>query len=96
MPQIWLSYDELATLINCRPDAARAAALVLGLDRRRSRDGSTRVKLTQTLADSFIESVIQQRLDQQVRASAADLHAMRERMLIPSNISEGARLKANG
>lgn len=96
MPQIWLSYDELATLIDCRPDAARAAALSLGLDRRRSRDGSTRVKLTQTLADSFIESVIQQRLNQQISACTADLHAMRERMSAPSKMTDDSRLKASG
>ena len=39
MPQIWLTYDELAALMNCNPARAREAAIAFRLDRRKSRDG---------------------------------------------------------
>ncbi|SFP80665.1 hypothetical protein SAMN05216330_110183 [Bradyrhizobium sp. Ghvi] len=46
MPQIWMTYDELATLCECTGSEARLRAIHLSLDRRKSRDGATRVKLT--------------------------------------------------
>ena len=54
MPQIWLTYDELAALMDCNPADARRAALAIRLDRRKSRDGQTRVKLTPSLADALL------------------------------------------
>ncbi len=84
MPQIWLTYDELAALMNCDPAAARAAAAAMRLDRRRSRDGCTRAKLTPSLTDAFFDRVLRQRLEQEIAAGAADLWAMRDRMAAPS------------
>ncbi|WP_375790911.1 hypothetical protein ACE102_35105 [Bradyrhizobium sp. vgs-9] len=49
MPQIWMTYDELATLNGCSADEARMQAMHLSLDRRKSRDGNTRVKLNLAL-----------------------------------------------
>jgi hypothetical protein len=80
VPQIWLTYDELAALMDCDPAAARNAAAAIPLDRRRSRDGYTRAKLSPSLIEAFLDAVLQQRLEQQVAACAGDLRAMHDRM----------------
>ena len=56
MPQIWMTYDELATLSGCSAAEARVLALHLSLDRRKSRDGNTRVKLDLALTARFFAS----------------------------------------
>jgi hypothetical protein len=83
VPQIWLTYDELAALMNCEPATARTAAAAMRLDRRRSRDGYTRAKLTPSLADAFLDGVLQRRLEREIAACAGDLWAMRDRMAAP-------------
>lgn len=80
MPQIWLTYEELAELFNCDAVQARGAAAAIGLDRRRSRDGLTRAKLTPSLTEALLDNALRQRLDQEVAACAGDLRAMREKM----------------
>ena len=80
MPQIWLTYDELAALMDCDPADARSAALAIRLDRRKSRDGQTRAKLTPSLTDALLDSMLRQHLEQEIAACAGDLRAMRERM----------------
>jgi hypothetical protein len=80
VPQIWMTYDELAALMKCDPAAARAAATTLPLDRRRSRDGQTRAKLSPSLAEAFIESQMRLRLERVADACAGDLAAMHDRM----------------
>lgn len=57
MPQIWMTYDELATLSGCSAPEARMQALHLSLDRRKSRDGNTRVKLDFALMARFFEII---------------------------------------
>lgn len=57
MPQIWMTYEELATLSGCTAAEARVQALHLSLDRRKSRDGNTRVKLDLALTAKFFASV---------------------------------------
>ncbi|QQN65717.1 hypothetical protein JIR23_08510 [Bradyrhizobium diazoefficiens] len=57
MPQIWMTYDELATLSGCSATEARVQALHLSLDRRKSRDGNTRVKLDFALMARFFETI---------------------------------------
>ena len=57
MPQIWMTYDELATLNGCSAAEARLQAQQLSLDRRKSRDGNTRVKLNLALMGRFFESI---------------------------------------
>ncbi|MGX1325103.1 hypothetical protein AB7M17_008556 [Bradyrhizobium sp. USDA 377] len=57
MPQIWMTYDELATLNGCSAAEARLQALHLSLDRRKSRDGNTRVKLSPAMMARFFEAV---------------------------------------
>ena len=57
MPQIWMTYDELGTLSGCSAAEARMQALHLSLDRRKSRDGNTRVKLNVALMARFFETI---------------------------------------
>lgn len=57
MPQIWMTYDELAALYGCTGPEARLQALNLSLDRRKSRDGNTRVKLNVALMARFFETI---------------------------------------
>ncbi len=57
MPQIWMTYDELATLSGCTAAEAGISAMHLSLDRRKSRDGATRVKLDLALPDKFFASI---------------------------------------
>lgn len=57
MPQIWMTYDELATLSGCSAAEARLQAQHLSLDRRKSRDGNTRIKLNPALTARFFASV---------------------------------------
>jgi hypothetical protein len=45
LPQIWMTYDELAALIGSDPRTARVVAVEMTLDRRRSHDGRSRVRL---------------------------------------------------
>jgi hypothetical protein len=80
VPQIWLTYDELAALMDCDPAGARGAALAIRLDRRKSRDGQTRTKLTASLTEAFLDRELRQRLEREIVACAGDLRAMRERM----------------
>jgi hypothetical protein len=80
VPQIWLTYDELAALMDCDRAEARGAAAAIPLDRRRSRDGHTRAKLTPSLTEAFLGGILRQRLEQEIAACAGDLRAMHERM----------------
>jgi hypothetical protein len=63
MPQIWMTYDELATLGGCSAAEARVQALHLSLDRRKSRDGNTRVKLSPALMARFFETIREAEFD---------------------------------
>jgi hypothetical protein len=56
MPQIWMTYDELAGLLDCDSGAAREIALIRQWHRRRSSDGQTRVKLPPAVAGHYIEA----------------------------------------
>ena len=57
MPQIWMTYQELGTLCGYSADEARLQAQQLPLDRRKSRDGNTRVKLNAALIARFLETI---------------------------------------
>jgi hypothetical protein len=63
MPQIWMTYDELATLGGCSAAEARMQAMHLSLDRRKSRDGNTRVKLNLALMARFFETIREAEFD---------------------------------
>ncbi|MBW7971528.1 hypothetical protein [Bradyrhizobium sp. BR 10289] len=57
MPQIWMTYNELGALCGCGAMEARERAIHLSLDRRKSRGGTTRVKLDLALTAKFLASV---------------------------------------
>ena len=80
MPQIWLTYDELAALMDCDRAAARGAAVAIPLDRRKSRDGNTRAKMTASLTEAFLDALLWQRLERQLEACTGDLREVHERM----------------
>lgn len=80
MPQIWLTYHELAALIGCEASAARASAAAMPLDRRRSHDGLTRAKLNAELTEVFLERQVRQRIDREIATCAGDLQMLRELM----------------
>jgi hypothetical protein len=57
MPQIWMTYDELAGLLDCGMDEARDRVRREGLDRKQSRDGHTRVKLNFPMIAMFVARI---------------------------------------
>ena len=57
MPQIWMTYREIAGLLGCEPDEARDQAGHRSLDRKKSRDGLTRVKLDLHWTAQFIAAI---------------------------------------
>ncbi len=57
MPQIWMTYPELADLVGCTPEQARMQVANRALDRRRSHDGQTRVKLDMQWTELFVEKI---------------------------------------
>ncbi|WP_187435344.1 hypothetical protein [Bradyrhizobium cytisi] len=87
MPQIWMTYDELATLSGCSAAEARVLALHLSLDRRKSRDGNTRVKLDLALTARFFASVREAGfdLDSAIEALQATHRQMAE-LLTPNEV----------
>jgi len=87
MPQIWMTYDELATLCECSGSEARLRAIHLSLDRRKSRDGTTRVKLDLALTARFLASVRESDfdLDSAIEALQATHRQMAE-LLTPSEV----------
>jgi hypothetical protein len=93
MPQIWMTYDEIAELIGGDADAARAQAMHRSLDRRKSRDGLTRVKLDLEWTASFIAAIrkADPALDQAIR----ELRGMRDTMYRGDG-SAGRKTTADG
>jgi len=57
MPQIWMTYVELGSLLQCSPDDAREQAIFVQADRKKSRDGLSRVKLNAAWMELFIGQV---------------------------------------
>lgn len=68
MPQIWLSYPELAAFLGCAVHDARPAAVDGGWSRRRCSDGLTRVKLSPAAAERYMRSCTEAsaQIDEQV------------------------------
>src|ERR1700722_16245366 len=57
MPQIWMTYEELAALLDCSVVDARKRVHLEHLDRKLSRDGKKRVKLSLAMIGIFIERI---------------------------------------
>lgn len=78
MPQIWMTHGELAALLDCSVADARAHAIHLSLDRKRSRDGFTRVKLNMALTVAFVARIRESDFDidgaiEQLRKTHAEM-----------------------
>ncbi len=58
MPQIWLTYDEMADHFGCSATEARSGAISQGWRRRRCGDGATRVKLLPDLALEYMRAQV--------------------------------------
>jgi uncharacterized membrane protein YccC len=81
MPQIWMTYGELADLMECGLSQASDHVHSERLDRKRSRDGHVRVKLNLTLMELFvarIRAAADQPLDQAIH-DLRGLHALMQR-----------------
>lgn len=74
MPQIWLSYPELAAFLGCAVEDARPAAIEGGWSRRRCHDGLTRVKLSSADAGRYMRRCIE--ASAEVDRQVASLRAM--------------------
>ncbi|MCF8475530.1 MAG: hypothetical protein K9G60_00750 [Pseudolabrys sp.] len=57
MPQIWMTYEEVADLLACGTDQALARIRNDRLDRKISHDGQKRVKLNLALIGLFLDQV---------------------------------------
>ena len=92
MPQIWMTYDELGTLCDCTSSDAKLRAVHLSLDRKKSRDGATRVKLDLALTAKFFASVRESDfdLDSAIEALQATHRQMAE-LLTPNEFLSGRR-----
>ena len=69
MPQVWMTYDEIAALLGCDIQDVREKATQRALDRKKSRDGFTRVKLDLLWMARFFATVREtdEGLDQAIR-----------------------------
>lgn len=93
MPQIWMTYDELATLSGCSAAEARKQALHLSLDRRKSRDGSTRVKLNLALMARFFAIIRESDFDLDGTIEALrDAHRQMAALLTPEEADDKRRM----
>lgn len=90
MPQIWMTYDELGALCACGAMEARDLAINLALDRRKSRDGATRVKLDLALTARFFASVREADLDLDCAIEALhNTHRQMAALLAPTELHNG-------
>lgn len=91
MPQIWLSYPELAAFLGCAAEDARPVAIGREWSRRRCRDGLTRVKLTPADAERYMLSCVEAstRIDRQVDALRAILDEARREPSAPARSASG-------
>lgn len=80
MPQIWLTYAEAGEFLGCSNAEARAHSIAMGWDRKRSRDGQSRLKLPQEEAEQFLESHVTRRLEA-LQASSFPVRNLQERAL---------------
>ncbi len=54
MPQLWLTYAELADELSCTPDEARSSAALRGWNLKQSPDGHARVSLPADMIRTYI------------------------------------------
>ena len=67
-----MTYDELASLCGCSSIEAKVQVTHLALDRKKSRDGLTRVKLNPALTAKFFKTI--KEADYNLDAAIEELH----------------------
>ena len=88
MPQIWMTYGEIAGLLGCDEGQARTHAAIRSLDRKKSRDGLSRVKLDHYCMAFFFAKI---------RGADADLdRAILELREVHSELVRSTPLRATG
>jgi hypothetical protein len=87
MPQIWMTYEEIADLIGGDAHEARNHSIEQDLDRKKSRDGQTRVKLDQPLVTVFFAKI--RATDSPLDKATRKLHEIHNDMARPRHL--GAR-----
>lgn len=89
MPQVWMTYHEIAELLGCEANEARTQVIQRALDRKRSRDGFTRAKLDPVWMAQFYAQIrnADPALDQAIRG----LQMVHTRMSWPSWAADLAR-----
>ncbi len=78
MPQIWMTYAEIADMLGCDAETARSVTIQRSLDRKKSRDGMTRAKLDPELTARFVDAI--RNADAAIDEAVRDLRMMREMM----------------
>lgn len=75
MPQIWLTYDELADFTGVATDGGRSYAFDRHLDRRRCSDGCTRVKLPFDMIDDYlVHALVGRNLEYEAPTRSSSTH----------------------
>lgn len=92
MPQVWMTYTELARLCGCNAAEARIRARHLSLHRRKSSDGFTRVKLDQGLTARFFATIreVDFDLDGAIATMRGTYQQMAELLAPESQVRRGA------
>ncbi|WP_194470177.1 hypothetical protein [Bradyrhizobium sp. CCBAU 51753] len=73
-----MTYREIAEMLGCDADTARATTIQRELDRKKSRDGLTRVKLDPELTARFISMI--RNADAALNQAVQELRNMHEMM----------------
>jgi hypothetical protein len=97
MPQIWMTYGELAAMLDCTVEEARERVHLEGLDRKLSRDGKKRAKLNTELTGLFVERL--KRIDgaaDRAVANLRQLHALLSAYYPPSELKPPQWLLRSG
>ncbi|RVU18795.1 hypothetical protein [Methylobacterium oryzihabitans] len=95
MPQIWLTYDEMADHFGCSATEARSGAISQGWRRRRCGDGATRVKLLPDMALDYMRAQVVKHSagmvrDLQARASSFERGPAAAPLALPAATAEAA------
>lgn len=93
MPQLWLTYQEIAEAFGVGVDEARLVSIGRGWKRKRSGDGFSRAQLPDDLALAFFEAAVARRHagDRSADGMAGRLEGALDRL---RNAPERDRLRA--
>jgi hypothetical protein len=92
MPQIWMTYEELAGMLDCTVAEARERVHLEQLDRKISRDGQKRTKLSLAMMGIFIERL--KTIDHAIDRAVDDLRRVHD--LLNESAGQPKRLRLQG